>query len=445
MKAIKLTDIEIPVHRQRKEFEPNGIIDLANSIDGPSGLLHPVVVRTSTEGTITLVAGERRLRAIETLWGLGGTLRCDGKTFLEGFVPTISLGELDPVDAFEAELEENLRRQDLTWQERSHATSQLFELRRLQNEKNGIPPSIDRFGNERLNFFGREVYPEVHPNTAEDQVRKELILSRHLSDPEVAKAPTLNEGFKILKRKEETQRQIALGEAVGKHFNAADHRLLQGDCLAIMQSLDPDQFDVILTDPPYGIEAQSFNDSGGKANSAGHSYDDSYQTWQILTSGLAKQSFRLAKPQAHLYCFCDVERFLELRFKFEQVGWKCFRTPFIWHNPSGQRAPWPQTGPHRKYQMFLYAVKGSRPVLKLSPDLVTYASDQNLGWAAQKPLDLYRDLLLRSCRAGDSVLDPFCGSGVVFPAAHSLKIKATGIELDPTAYGISVMRLGELK
>jgi DNA modification methylase len=59
-------------------------------------------------------------------------------------------------------------------------------------------------------------------------------------------------------------------------------------------------------------------------------------------------------------------------------------------------------------------------------------------------VSLYEDLLKRSARPGDSVLDPFAGSGTIFPAAHSLKIKATGIELDPSAYGIAVKRLGEL-
>jgi site-specific DNA-methyltransferase (adenine-specific) len=94
--------------------------------------------------------------------------------------------------------------------------------------------------------------------------------------------------------------------------------------------------------------------------------------------------------------------------------------------------------------MLLYAIKGNRPVLKLSPDVVTYASDQNEGWAAQKPVALYQDLLTRSCRAGDLVLDPFCGSGTIFPAAHGLKIKAMGVEIDPVAYGISVKRIHAL-
>jgi DNA modification methylase len=160
---------------------------------------------------------------------------------------------------------------------------------------------------------------------------------------------------------------------------------------------------------------------------------------------LSTETFRLAKPQAHCYVFCDVDNFLELRGLFAAAGWDTFRTPLVWHNPSSQRAPWPTCGPHRRYQLCLYAIKGKRPVYKLAPDLVEYKSDENVGWAAQKPVDLYRDFLTRSCRAGDSVLDPFAGSGTIFPAAHGLKIKATGVERDEVAYGIAVKRLGELK
>jgi site-specific DNA-methyltransferase (adenine-specific) len=206
----------------------------------------------------------------------------------------------------------------------------------------------------------------------------------------------------------------------------------------------PNQFDCILTDPPYGIDAQEFNDSDGKA-AGGHLYDDSYKSWKLLLHPFAKESFRLAKQAAHLYVFCDIDRFTELRDLVLAAGWKPFRTPLIWHNPTSQRAPWPQHGPHRRYQMCLYAIKGDRLVTKLAPDVVTYASDPNLGWAAQKPVALLQDFLGRSCRPGDSVLDPFAGSGSIFPAAHALKVRATGVERDPTAYGIATKRLGELK
>jgi DNA modification methylase len=58
---------------------------------------------------------------------------------------------------------------------------------------------------------------------------------------------------------------------------------------------------------------------------------------------------------------------------------------------------------------------------------------------------LCRDLLRRSAKPGDSVLDPFCGTGVIYPACHEVKCKATGIELDPAACGIAAQRLKELK
>jgi DNA modification methylase len=117
----------------------------------------------------------------------------------------------------------------------------------------------------------------------------------------------------------------------------------------------------------------------------------------------------------------------------------------IWYKKSGMRAPWPELGPQRKYETILYAIKGKKPILKMAGDVLDYAPDTNLGHAAQKPADLFEDLLRRSCLPGSSVLDPFMGSGPIFPAAHAIKCKATGIELDPASYGIAVGRLTALK
>ena len=80
-----------------------------------------------------------------------------------------------------------------------------------------------------------------------------------------------------------------------------------------------------------------------------------------------------------------------------------------------------------------------------APDVITCPPDSNLGHAAQKPVALLDDLLRRSARPGDRVLDPFCGSGPIFPAAHALKLIATGVERDQTFYGMAAARIGELK
>ena len=130
---------------------------------------------------------------------------------------------------------------------------------------------------------------------------------------------------------------------------------------------------------------------------------------------------------------------------FEEGGWSVFRTPLIWYKRNGMRAPWPEYGPQRKYETILYATKGKRPVLKKAGDVLDYPPDINLGHAAQKPVALFEDLLRRSCHPGDTVLDPFAGTGTIFPAAHVLKCRATGVELDQASYGIAVKRLEQLK
>ena len=210
-----------------------------------------------------------------------------------------------------------------------------------------------------------------------------------------------------------------------------------------MEAQPPGVYDVILTDPPYGMGADTFGDSGGLAEGA-HGYKDDYETFLGCAASIAAEGFRITKPQAHLYCFCDFDKFSQLKALCIEAGWSVFRTPLVWYKKSGMRAPWPLEGPQRKYECILYAVKGKRPVLKMLGDVLDYGPDMNLGHAAQKPVALLQDLLSRSCLPGHAVLDPFCGSGSVFEAAHALKVRATGVELDTASYAIAMKRIQAL-
>jgi site-specific DNA-methyltransferase (adenine-specific) len=432
--SIPVDEILIPKNRQRKEFKAEDLIDLAGSIT-KNGLMHPVVVRKDADGNVMLVAGERRLKAMAYVWNFGDSVECGDYQFPENCAPCIMHSELSELDAFEMELEENIRRVDLPWQDRAAATKQLYDLRKAQAEAAG----------EKLPGYA-DIAEEVHGTSpaAADQTRMEILVASHLDDEDVKGARTAKDAFKALKRKEDVRRNEALAQSVGVTFTNAVHRLEQGDCFEILESIPAESFDVILTDPPYGIDADQFGDSGG--NSAGsHFYDDSWTTWNLLARRLAGESFRVAKAKAHAYMFCDIDNFVMFKSYMQEAGWKVFRTPLIWINPTAFRAPWPDQGPQRKYQVALYAVKGNRPVSRLYPDVLTYTSDDNLGHQAQKPVDLYVDLLKRSANPGDTVLDPFMGSGPIIPAAHQLKCRATGIEINPAAYGIAVSRLKGLE
>lgn len=444
--VIPSAEIIIRTNRQRREFKDEDILKLAGSI-AENGLLHPVVVRLA-DSEYTLVAGERRLKALEHLWFMGQEVLCNDHVVEEGCVPCVYLGELDDLAAEEAELEENICRQDLTWQERSDATARLLSLRTAQAEKEGklLPNVAD---------ITRELHPEATAGLADGELaahradtKRDIILGRALKDPKlkpvIEKAKSSVEAFKLLKRHEESEKNAALAKTLGATFTRSMHTLLQGDCLSLMPGLPAGSFDVICTDPPYGIGADDFGDSGGKA-AGGHFYDDSEESWRKLVKALPEHFTRLAKAHAHLYLFCDVTRFNELAALFRISGWKVFRTPLIWHKPNGMRAPWPSHGPQRKYEAILYAIRGDRTVSRLYGDVLSYPNDSNLGHPAQKPVALISDLLRRSVHPGDSVLDSCCGTGAIFPAAHALQCKATGIELDPAAIGIAAKRMEDLR
>lgn len=433
MPFINVTKVVIKPNRQRQVFDQALLQELVTDIrDSAHGLLHPIVLRQ--EGPdLVLVAGERRLRAVQDIWDLGGTFIYNGEPVPLGCIPYSNLGDLDYVDAMEAELSENIRRTDLSWQEKAKATADLMTLRQAQARRDDLPPPT--VADLAVEIRGSSA------GQAQDTTRQELLVSRHLDNPEVAKAGSVKEAFKILKKTEERRQNAVLAETLGKTFSSAKHSLHHADTYEWMKGQPDGQFAVILTDPPYGIGADEFGDSGQGGGVRQHAYDDSYETWRLTLPVFCKESFRLAAESAHAYLFCDVERFPELRTFMQEAGWNAFRTPLVWHNPEGFRAPWPDAGPQRKSEYILYATKGGRKTNHLAGDVLTYKRDASLGHPAQKPVALLVDLLRRSARPGDTVFDGFAGSGATIEACNELKLTCVAVEGDASSYGIAAKRL----
>lgn len=434
-KFAKISEIVIKPNRQRREIDPEELMRTAESIRS-NQLFHAPVLRREGE-SLVLVAGERRLKSCELLYTLGDTFKHDDVEVPEGYIPYVLLGEIDELAAEEAELEENVRRVDLTWQEKAAATERLRNLREKQAAAKGETYTYQD--------LAKEVTGKSEAGYAQ-QVRQESIVAKHLDNPEVAKAPTLRDAFKVLKSQEERQRNIALAEQIGSTFNASMHALVQKkaqEFLALDQFTE--KFDVILTDLPYGMGADQFGDGAGRfTGTVEHRYDDSYESWQKLVRELCPIFYRVAKPQAHAYLFCDIDRFHELKSLMEAAGWYVFRTPLTVYKLNSGRVPLPEMGPRRSSEWILYAIKGKKPVNSIMPDVIPCKADEQLGHGAQKPVELYVNLLMRSVKPGDSVLDACCGSGTIFPAAHTLKVRATGCETDAASYGIAAKRLASL-
>jgi DNA modification methylase len=430
--------ILVSVSRQRQEFDPVAMEELRDSILD-RGLLQPIVLRQTADGP-TLVCGERRLRAMKDLFALGLEFKF-GQSTCAYRVPYNDLGELPPLEAEEAELDENLKRRDLSWQEHAAALSRLHVLRNAQAIAKGdmspvtpIDIASELYGSDRSGGdYG-------------NRVRKNIIVAQHLDNPAIAKAKSSDEAFKILKKQEQTRKNTELAAAIGKTYSADDHQLFHASCLDYLK--DPavhGKFDVILTDPPYGMGADDFGDGGGKLSGIEHHYDDSPEAWRILMAAWCPLAFAAGKPQCHAYVFCDFDRFHELKGFMQAAGWYVFRTPFVVHKLNSGRVPLPDRGPRRQYELVLYGIKGDKPVTHIYPDVIPCTADENMSHGAQKPVSLYENLLQRSVRPGDTVGDFFCGTGPIFEAAARFKCYAIGTEQNADSYGMSVARLRRMK
>ena len=421
MQTIHHKDIIIDPDRQRRHFDEKTLVQLSNSIKSSKGLLQAIVLKDDGR---TLVAGERRLRAILLLYQLGLGIIHNGRAVPEGHIPFTTLGALSEDDLVEAELEENILRENLTWQEHTAAVAKLHSLRVSADPKHTYQKTAVEIAGDAAN------------NADNARVSESCILNEHLDDPEVAAARTPKEALKIVRKKAEAR----LTEQLAQNFNIdqTPHTFLQGDFRNFTNFLETSTVDVILTDPPYGIGADNFGDQAG----ASHGYDDSPEYFENVCTDFVVQATRVAKERAHVYAFCDPRGFTFLQELFTAHGWTVWATPLIWSKGNGM-LPDPDCGPRRTYEAILYAHRGRKKLRAVYPDIITCPGLSNPTFGAEKPSALYESILNRSCRPGDLVWDPFVGAGPIFPAANKVNVRVIGTELNPAKYNHAKLRLNE--
>ena len=190
MRIVPIEEIKISENRQRKEFTPEALIELQSSLE-TGGLQNAIVVREQN-GELILVSGERRLRAIKELYSLEVPIKYNGLQLKVGEAPIVTLGELSPLEAEQAELDENICRKDLTWQERSQALLRLSNLRQAQAAEKGET------------YTTRDLAIEVKGDARggyQQTMRTNLIVAKHLDNPLISKAKTADEAYKLLSMK----------------------------------------------------------------------------------------------------------------------------------------------------------------------------------------------------------------------------------------------------
>jgi DNA modification methylase len=424
---LQVEDILQPTSRQREEVPEKHVEELRTSIL-ENGLFHSITI---TEDK-TLVAGDCRLRALKLIAQGDKAYWYAGEEVQPGWVPCTVTHKEDRTSLFKIELEENLRRKNLSPLEEASAIAQLHNFLAGQGSTR---PKLDTA--EKLIEFGQQ----TALSTSKHKVANALILDQFKDDPEVRAARTEKAAVRIAKRKMEQNVAAAMGAAVD--LESLSHKIFQGDAHELLSGFPDETYDGIITDPPYGIDAQNFGEASFLGT--GHEYQDSAEHGSLAIRTLATQGFRICKQQAHIYVFCDIGRFAEHLQIFTEAGWTVWKTPLIWYKGSTAHAPRPDYGPKRAYEAVLFAAKGDKKIQYCGLDVIVQQSvfrDDKLH-PAEKPVGVYAEFLKWSFIPGSLILDPFCGSGPIFPAASEAEVTAHGIEMEGTYFNIARSRMAQ--
>ena len=205
------------------------------------------------------------------------------------------------------------------------------------------------------------------------------------------------------------------------------------DCLEFMKQVPDNYFDLVLTDPPYGMSFQSRRreDEHKKIK------NDSTLDW---LDDFTNELFRIFNKDGHGYVFCSWHYIDLFKQSLESAGFN-IKNILVWHKNNhgsgdllGDYAP--------QYELCLFISNGVRKLNGgRSSNILKATKTNNNLHPTQKPIDLFEFLLTKSKVADSKVFDAFMGSGTTAIACKSLGLEWCGTELEADYVEIANKRL----
>lgn len=206
------------------------------------------------------------------------------------------------------------------------------------------------------------------------------------------------------------------------------HRVIQGDCLKVLPTLNEESA-VVITDPPYGLDY-------GYA-----SYNDSPENLAELVPAFVAAARGIADRVVVFPGVHNVQW-------YPKADWIL---SWSWRDTSHYGA----AGYSMWQPILLYGkdIKGFGSVNGvLKSDSIHFPDGNGIGFLADykgkdhpcpKPEKLMQYLVRRFTNDTDTVIDPFAGSGTTIVAAKKLGRSAIGIEIDPGYCEIARRRIAD--
>lgn len=233
-----------------------------------------------------------------------------------------------------------------------------------------------------------------------------------------------------------------------EHIGAAT--LYLGDCREILPTLADESVDMIFTDPPYG-HGNHDGDFNARLNEHRGIEDkpianDTPDTMREIVDYALTQAARLLKQDCCCCCCCSGgggprPTFAWLAERMDRAGLSFFHS-VIWD----KRNPGLGWRYRRQHEMVMVAHRSGGKLLwaddkRAIPNIVSAFPPRERVHPNEKPIDLVIQFIEAHAKPGQTVLDPFMGSGTSGIAALGRNCKFIGIELDPAHFDVACRRM----
>ena len=226
--------------------------------------------------------------------------------------------------------------------------------------------------------------------------------------------------------------------------------LHNGDCLEYMRSMPSESVDIIVTDPPYSSgtrqatnrTASNIPKRGEKWARAGVIWDTSYSTFglSVFMNVFMNEAKRILKNGAHIYTFIDWRQYPLMTLSVEQAG-LFVNNCLIW-----DKGVYALGGNYRsQHEFIVFASRGNARELNGHDmgNVLTAKRKSGGEHPTEKPVELLQILLQYASNEGDTVFDPFMGSGSTGVAAIQTNRKFVGCEIEQKYYSLAESRIKE--
>ena len=421
----------IIITEDRWDREVNNDDDLKGSLE-EFGIIEPIVITEKME----LVCGFRRLTFIKELmkegkWNSG---------LKNNEVDIFFKEDLSTYQRKAIELEENIRRKNLTWSERDLQTSELHKLKiGEKGEKTAGRTAMDKGG-----WSQEDTGLLINQSPA--TVSKSLTIADALrKNPSLANEPSRKAALAKIKREKMQLVRRQLAEYASKNTH---DMFMCGDCRELIKGIPDESIGLLLTDIPYDIEVEKTYSNSDRMKDENTSFVDGDGV-EILQE-IKNDIFRVMVPGSHLYFFCGFDQAQSIREIF-QGDFRVRHLPIIWNKVHRGYTPTPDFMIPRNYEICVFMTKGTRgfnldsPLARDWSDVWTYpkvSSGKKVG-INEKPTSLLKDIVSLSSDKGEIVLDIFCGTGPTIEAAFLKDRIGIGFDINEEALVIAKCRVEE--